>query len=183
MRILKDDCIGLIIDVQQRLHPHMAGKEALENNLRILIEGLKVLDIPLLLTEQYPKGLGKTIPFVGDAFGKTVPIEKIEFSCYDNFSFREQLSKPDLSGRKTVIISGIEAHVCILQTSIDLMQNGYNTVLIGDCISSRRNSDKETAIRRLQAEGAVLSSYESILFELCRSAGNDVFKSISRLVK
>jgi hypothetical protein len=161
----------------------MAEKEALENNLRILIEGLKILDVPLLLTEQYPKGLGKTIPFLGDALADAAPIEKIEFSCCDNRAFRGQLSGPVFSGRKTVIIAGIESHVCVLQTTVDFIQDGYNAVLVTDCISSRKQSDKETAIRRLQAEGAVLSSYESILFELCRSAGTDLFKSISRLVK
>ena len=180
MRFDREACVGVIVDVQERLFAFMQQKELLETNLNILIKGLQVLGIPLLKTQQYTSGLGPTIDSVDDAMGGLPIIEKLSFSCCHEPSFMQALEQV---GRKRVILAGIESHVCVLQTSIDLLQAGYVPVVVVDCISSRKDSDKATALLRMQAEGVQLTSYESILLELCREAGSDTFKEILRLIK
>lgn len=180
MRILKEDSIGLIIDIQEKLFPHIWHNEQFTKNTEILIKGLKALGIPLIVTEQYTKGLGPTIKPIELAIGDYKVLEKLSFSCCDNAPFSEELA---LKGKYKVIIAGIEAHVCVLQTVIDLIANGYKPIVVEDCIASRKENDKKIAIERMHQEGAIISTYESILFELCRYSGNEVFKSISKLVK
>lgn len=180
MRIVKEDCCGLIIDIQERLLPHMHDGESLLRNIQILINGLQALNVPLLLTEQYTRGLGFTVPPVKEILQNTDSIEKTAFSCCDETSFATRLHNLN---KKFVIIAGIEAHVCVLQTAIDLKDKGFFPVVIEDCVSSRKPSDKAVAMHRMAASGVIISTYESILFELCRYAGNDTFKVISKLVK
>jgi len=180
MRILKDKTAAVVIDVQEKLYPHMCGNEQLKENLIILIKGLKQLNIPILVSQQYTKGLGPTITPVHEALGEYSIIEKTSFSCYDEPPFQENSF---LLGKKFVIIAGIEAHVCVLQTVIDLLENEYIPVLVEDCVSSRKLNDKLIAVERMRSEGALVTTYESLLFELCRYAGTDTFKAISQLVK
>ena len=181
MRILKENTTGLFIDIQDRLFPHMQEMNQLEQNLITLCAGLKVLDIPILVTEQYTKGLGFTILPLKMAFGDEYSsIEKIAFSCCDEPQFLNALNS---TGKKNVLLCGIETHVCILQTALDLLQKGYQPVVIQDCVSSRKLSDKHLAIERMRQEGAIITSLESILFELTRYSGTDTFKAISKLVK
>ncbi len=180
MRINREACSGLVIDIQERLFPHMDQREELLRRCLILIEGLKVLGVPITITEQYPKGLGPTLDRVNQVLENCYPIEKISFSCCDEPVYREALKQ---SGRDKVIICGIEAHVCVLQTVIDLVESGYHPVVVSDCISSRNPEDKRWAIERMRTGGAIVTTCESILFELTRVAGSDEFKAISRLVK
>jgi nicotinamidase-related amidase len=208
LRITREQTCALLVDVQERLFPHMFERSTLERNLPILLRGLRILDIPLLVTQQYTKGLGSTIPLLRDTLGwngdertadssnradKTAAagtgagkpyvgkpyIEKIAFSCWGEPEFRKALKA---LGRKRVLLAGIEAHICVLQTAIDLKQAGYTPVVIEDCTSCRRENDRRTALRRLHAEGILISSYESILFELMQEAGTVTFRAISRLV-
>jgi nicotinamidase-related amidase len=206
MRIALEQTSALLIDVQERLFPHMYERETLEHNLAVFLKGLRILRLPLLVTQQYTKGLGTTISSLQEILGWTtssaftakkstaseVPtgtpvsagdtpcIEKIAFSCFDEPAFTEAF---EALGRKRVVIAGIEAHVCVLQTAIDLQQAGYTPVVIEDCTSSRRENDKRIAYDRLRAEDILVSTCESILFELTREAGTETFKAISRLVK
>ena len=180
MRIKRENSAGLVIDIQGKLFPHMDHKEALLKKCTTLIEGLKVLDVPLVITEQYPKGLGSTIEEIGTLVDQDQAIEKIAFSCCDEPAVMQNVT---MRSRKTIIICGIEAHVCVLQTVIDLHKSGYTAIVVEDCISSRSANDKGVAVERMRAEGAVITTCESILFELARVAGTDEFKSISRLVK
>lgn len=180
MRIIKEQAVGLIIDIQERLVPHIADHEELIRNVEILLRGLSVLEVPLLLTEQYRKGLGETVSPVRESVKRYEPLEKLSFSCCDDPQF---LGKLNSLNRKFVIICGIESHVCVLQTTIDLLEAGYLPVVIADCVSSRKLADKEIAIQRMRQEGAIISSYESVLFELARVSGTDTFKAISKLVK
>ena len=180
MRIIKEQAIGLVIDIQERLLPHMANNEDLLQNVKKLIAGLQVLDVPILVTDQYRKGLGESVTELKDLFQPFESIEKVAFSCYGEPVFADKLKA---SGKKFVIICGIESHVCVLQTVLDLKENGYIPVVVTDCVSSRKLSDKEIAMRRLIHEGAILTTSESILFELTRAAGTDTFKAISKLVK
>ncbi len=180
MRILKDDTIALVVDIQERLFPHIYEHEQLERNISILIRGLQLLDIPIIATQQYTKGLGPTIHSINEILVNPDPVEKISFSCCDDKIFMKKLND---TGKKKVIIAGIESHICVQQTTLDLLDNGFIPIIIADCISSRKVHDKRIAIDRMRTEGAIITTYESILFELCRFAGNDTFKSISKLVK
>lgn len=180
MRIIREQAAGLVIDIQEKLFPLIHDHEGMARNAGILIRGLQSLNVPILLTQQYTRGLGTTIPSIQQYFEGYEHIEKVAFSCCDEPSFMGQLRS---LGRKFIIITGIETHVCVLQTSIDLMENGFVPVVIEDCVSSRRENDKKHAIGRMRKEGAIISTYESVLFELLRFSGNDDFKAISRLVK
>jgi len=180
MRILKENTIGLVIDIQERLVPVMEDNDQLIENCSKLIQGLQILGLPLLVTQQYTKGLGDTISEIKSTINDFQYIEKKDFSCYDELAFAEKLAT---SGAVNVIILGIEAHVCVLQTAIDLKAAGYVPVVVMDCVSSRSFDDVDLAAERFRYEGIMMTSLESILFELTRSAGASEFKDISKLVK
>ena len=180
MRILRENTIGLVIDIQERLVPVMEENELFVENCSKLIQGLQILGLPLLVTQQYTKGLGETIEEIKSVINDFQYIEKKDFSCYDEPAFAEKL---DQSGAKNVIICGIESHVCVLQTAIDLKEAGYTPVVVFDCVSSRSFDNVDLAAERFRYEGIMMTSLESILFELTRSAGTPGFKEISKLVK
>ncbi len=180
MRITKNNSIGVVIDMQSRLYPYIHEHEQLTKNSAILIEGLKEIGIPLVVTQQYTKGLGETIDPLREVLGAYEHIEKMAFSCCDEPAFNEELA---VIAKKFVIITGIETHVCVMQTVVDLIASGYAPVVVEDCVSSRRLNDKHMAIARMRQEGAVITTYESMLFELLRHSGTDEFRAISKLVK
>ena len=180
MRILKDRSCLLIIDFQERLFPFIHENEKLLKNVSILIKGLTTLGVPIIVTEQYTKGLGLTVRPIAEVLGGITRIEKSSFSCCGEPRFNMELAT---SGKENVIIAGIESHVCVLQTVIDLERLGYKPVVVEDCISSRNPNDKNIAVQRMRQEGAIITTYESILFELLRNSGGEAFKSISRMVK
>ncbi len=179
MRLLKDRSAAVIVDVQEKLFPHIHEHDSMRDAQLILIEGLQHLGIPIRMTEQYKKGLGETLPSLREKLGME-GFEKIAFSCCDDETFAGELEELD---RQIIILAGIETHVCVLQTAIDLLEKGYQPVVVADCVSSRKPGDKQVALRRMRQEGVVITTYESLLFELCRYAGNDTFKAISKLVK
>ncbi len=181
MRILKDKTIAVVVDIQERLFPHIYEHEQLKKNIEILVDGLKVLEIPMMVTEQYKKGLGETIESIAEKIKEYPAYEKTAFSCCDDATFSHKLEEG--SYKKFVILFGIEAHICLMQTAIDLKAEGHHPVIIEDCVGSRNPENKRIAINRMLQEGITVTSYESILFELCRFAGNDTFKAISKLVK
>jgi isochorismate hydrolase len=159
----------------------MHDSERVLTKIETLIHGLTVLDLPILITEQYPKGLGPTVEPVQTALGERFrPIVKSAFSCCDEPAFTHQLQE---ARRETVLIAGIEAHVCVLQTTLDLLDAGYTPVVVLDATSSRSARDQEIAARRIEREGGRITSVESVLFEIARVSGTDQFKAISKLVK
>jgi len=180
MRITKEHTIGLVIDIQDRLFPAMFEKEILLKNTLILIQGLTELKLPLIITQQYTKGLGETIPEIKSVIPDFSFIEKRGFSCCDEPVVMDKLKE---NGAKNIIICGIESHVCVLQTAVDLKEAGFNPIVVIDCISSRTNESIETAKERFRFEGIMITSYESILFELTRSSAAPEFKAISKLWK
>lgn len=176
----KHTCL-VVIDVQSRLFPHIYEHGDLEKNLNTLIKGIKEIDLPIIVTEQYTKGLGFTIDSVKESLGDSyAPSEKMDFSCCGDEDFMGNLR---MSGKKNVILTGIETHVCVLQTAIDLREEGFNVAIVADCVSSRNLTDKEYALERMKQEGVFITSKESILFELLKVSGTDTFKAISKLVK
>jgi nicotinamidase-related amidase len=180
MRILKDKVVAVVIDFQEKIFPAINEHEKLARNVPLLIDGLKALGVPVIVTEQYVKGLGPTIPAIAEKLEGLERIEKASFSCCDEPGFMMALAS---SGKDYVIVAGIESHVCVLQTVIDLQENGYHPVVVEDCISSRKPNDKLMAIERMRKEGVIITTYEAILFELLRYSGGETFKAISRLVK
>jgi len=180
MRITRENTIGLVIDMQERLVPAMEGQEELLHNAQILINGLQELNIPVIATQQYSKGLGETVEPIRNIIKDFSPIEKKDFSCCDEDSFATELEKLNATN---IIICGIESHVCVLQTAIDLKEAGLNPVVVMDCVSSRSYDSIDLAAERFRYEGIMMTSYESILFELTRSASAPEFKAISKLVK
>ncbi len=180
MRILSEETIGLIIDFQERLFPHIAENESIEKKTITLIKGLKYLAVPLIVTQQYTKALGETIPAIAASVGTFAPVEKLAFSCCDEPAFVDKLKK---TGKSKLIIAGIEAHICVTQTVIDLVASGFQPIVVVDCVSSRNLQDKKIALSRMKQEGALLTTCEAILFELTRFSRTETFKSISKLVK
>jgi len=180
MRITPQHSLGLVIDIQDRLFPHIDDHDGLARRTSILIQGLRALSVPIVVTEQYVKGLGSTIPLISEALGDYTPLEKMTFSCCGDNTIEGFVMG---SGRHTMIVCGIEAHVCVLQSVIDLLSQGNTVIVVEDCISSRKVNDKAIAVERMRSAGAVITTYESILFELCRESGTETFKTISRLVK
>lgn len=180
MRIKKEDTIAVVVDVQSRLFPFIYDNEKLSSNIVKLVKGLKALGIGIIVTVQYSKGLGETIEPIKEALGDFAHLEKMSFSCCGFPDFTSELVK---SGKKNVIVCGIESHVCVLQTVLDLLESKFQPVLIEDCVSSRNPNDKKIAVERMRQEGAIISTYESILFELLEVSGTDTFKEISKIVK
>ncbi|GIW22234.1 MAG: hydrolase [Candidatus Sericytochromatia bacterium] len=181
MRIKSEDSLLLIIDIQEKLFPHISNNKILLENVIKLIKGIKILKLPILITEQYTKGLGFTLDEIKQELDlEYKPFEKMAFSCCKEDIFFQKLK--DLN-KKNIVICGIETHVCVLQTCIDLLENGFNPIIVEDCVSSRKENDKKIAINRMNNEGSLITTYESILLELCVKSGTDIFKSISKIIK
>lgn len=176
----RDDCIFIVIDYQEKLMPVMQDKQVLEDKVCRLAEGMKKLGIPHIVTQQYTKGIGETIPSVAEAIGKFEPIDKTSFSCMRNETFVDQL---EATGRRTAVVCGIESHICVQQTAIQLLGRGYNVYVPADCVSSRSMEDKIYSLTRMGEAGAVITTYESVLYELLGDAKAEEFKAISRIVK
>jgi len=180
MRITKENTSALFIDFQERLFPAMNENETLLKNTKILVEGLQILGIPAAFTQQYTKGLGETIEEIKSIVPTFTAIEKTDFSCVGVDEYAGFLQHHQC---KTIILCGIEAHVCVLQTAVDLKEAGFHPIVVTDCISSRSALSKESAIDRFRFENIMTVTCESILFELTRSAKADQFRAISKLVK
>ena len=174
------DTLGLVIDFQERLLPAMLEYEKLAKQAQVLIAGLKALDVPMIITQQYTKGLGMSEKFVFEAAGTDEYMDKTAFSAMRDEAIAQAVKK---ANKKNVIVCGIEAHICVIQTCIDLKEQGFTPYLVLDCTASRKVSDYEMTIQRAQQEGISVTSSESILFELLGKAGGDAFKTISKLIR
>lgn len=181
-RLLRENTQAMIIDVQDKLAPHIYEIDKVTNKINILVQGLQALGVPVMLNEQYPDKLGQTIPTIVDKLEATNQkvYAKRSFSVCDDDEAWHNLAQQN---RNNVILCGIETHVCVQQTALDLLDNGMQPVLIADAVGSRDPYDKKLAIRRIRRAGAVVTTTEAILFELCRTSTDDAFKTISQLVK
>ncbi len=181
-RILRDDTQAIMIDVQEKLTPHIHDHEAITDKMAILIQGLQALGVPVMLNEQYKKGLGETIAKLTDVLGDAnkQSFEKLSFSVCDNPPSWAHIVRQN---RRIALLFGIETHVCVLQTALDLLDNGMQPVIVADAVGSRNPYDKKIALRRMRRAGAVITTTEAILFELLRGADDPAFKTISKLVK
>ncbi|MBK5093535.1 MAG: isochorismatase family protein [Actinobacteria bacterium] len=172
-----DDCVLVIIDVQERLLPVMSGKEELLESVVTLVKFAKVIDMPVVVTEQ--EKLGPTVKEVADEIEDLAPISKIEFDACKRKGFLESLENV---GRNTVIITGIESHVCVTQTVLSLLPD-FTVHVVSDAVSSRTRENVGVALQRMRQSGAVISSTEMVIFELLEKAGTPEFKETLKLVK
>jgi nicotinamidase-related amidase len=170
----------VIIDIQGNLAQAMYDKENLFANAVKLIKGFKAFNLPIIFTEQTPQKLGQTIPQIAAELEGIKPIAKETFSCWADVHFREQL---EALSRRHVVLLGIESHVCVYQTALDLISNGYNIHLVADAVSSRTKENREIGLDAMKSAGAHLASTEMVLFELLRTAADPKFKEIFKIVK
>ncbi len=180
IKIRREEAMLILIDFQERLMPAMKNGEELAASAIKLIKGCEIMGLPRLVTQQYTRGLGPTISPIHETLGRYNPIEKTCFSAMGEQAFVEALAREE---GKTIILAGIEAHVCVLQTALDLLEAGYAVFLPADCVSSRYEDDKKYALRRLAQAGVVVTTCEATLFELCVGAHRPGFKEISALIK
>lgn len=170
----------LVIDVQEKLVPLINNHDALLKNLKKVIQGATILGIPLAITEQYPKGLGGTVDEIS-TINQTIPkYEKRMFSCRE---CSEIFSDWASLGINQIVCVGIESHVCVQQTVLDLLGEAFEVFVLADAIGSRNDSDHHLALRRMESSGATISTTESALFEWCETSRADEFKQISQLVQ
>ncbi|MBW2595968.1 MAG: hydrolase [Deltaproteobacteria bacterium] len=175
-----ENSILVVIDIQDSLARVMHEKKALFENLQKIIKGAGILGIPMIVTEQVPEKLGATIPEISSLLDTVRPIPKSSFSCCGEDLFMRELESIK---RTQILIAGIESHVCVYQTTVDLIRMGYDVHIVTDCISSRTADNRTLGIDRMKSEGAKPTSTEMALFELLKIAGGDRFREISRLAK
>lgn len=180
LMLTKKDAVLVLIDIQGKLARIVDKSEEVIQNIANVIQGAKVLGVPVLWLEQYPQGLGKTVEEISQFLTDEKPIEKITFSAYRTPEFVEAL---EATGRKKVLIAGIEAHICVYQTTADLLENGYEVEVLADCVSSRTELNREIGIEKMKQYGAKISSVEMALFEMKQIAKGDDFKAISKIIK
>jgi isochorismate hydrolase len=181
-RIQREEAVVVVVDVQDVLMKKMnqGVAENVIRNIRTLLTFAQKMAIPVLITEQYPKGLGQTVSEVKMELESILPIEKVSFSCCGVETFNEKLNQ---TGRKQVILTGIETHVCVLQTADDLIQTGHEVHAVADAICSRRKLDWEIGLRWMEKKGAMISTTEIIAFQLLKEAGTEEFRGLSKLLK
>lgn len=170
----------VLIDFQDRLFPHVCGHQRVLARIDLLLFAAKLMQVPILLTEQYPKGLGKTIDEIKRALPEAQPLEKIDFSCVPAPGFLETLSS---FRRDQIVLAGIETHICVAQTALDLSSQGEKVFVIADATASRRPLDAQTALQRLERNGLTIITAESVVFEWLRRAGTEEFKALQPKLK
>ena len=175
-----ENTLLLLIDIQGKLAHLMHDKAMLFNNLQKLIKGVQILDVPILWVEQNPAGLGPTIPEVADLLPDVEPVSKMSFSSCRNERFVQTLKALN---RKQLLIAGIETHVCVYQTAVDLVGLGYQVQVVTDAVSSRNVENKEIGLQKMRDSGVSLTSVETALFELLKVAEGEQFKGILKIVK
>ena len=190
LTIKREDAILVAIDFQEKLMTGMQDKEKLQETMARLIKGCRIFGVPIIVTQQYTKGLGPTTEKIATALTEEIsetlpaqdltPVEKTTFSAMKEPAFVKALAE---TGKKTVIITGMETHICVQQTAIDLIEAGYNVFGAFDCMSSRTRENKEFGQLRMTQSGVIVTGYESVLFELLGGSQDANFKQIATIVK
>ena len=177
--LLENETLLLIVDVQQKLINNIKGSQLLIFNIKKLIDTCNLLNVNIAITEQNPLKLGLTLESILND-NEYPKFEKMEFSCSENKNFLNYINKNNF---KNIIVCGIESHICILQTSIDLLRKGFNILIPRDAIGSRNEIDNDTAFLRLILSGAVASTTESLICELCKTSNRKEFREVSKILK
>ena len=183
MTLTREHTTLAVLDVQERLFHAMDAdhREEVMRNIKVLAAGARRLKIPTVVTEQYPKGLGHTLEELKDALGPGLePIEKVTFSCCGVEPFRARLLA---AGARHVVLTGIEAHVCVLMSALDLLAAGYSVHVVADAVTSRSQANWRLAMDQLRQAGAVVTATETVLFQLLRQADTEDFRELARLIR
>lgn len=175
-------CALVVVDIQEKLLPPIFNKEQLVKNAQLLIRLAKILDLPILVTTQYSKGLGATVPEIASLLEGVPAIDKMEFGCFGSEQFRSQLQ--GLRGdRNTILVCGMEAHICVMQTALGALNAGYLVHVASDAVGSRAEWNWKIGLDRMKAAGAVMSSTEMMMYELLRCSGTPQFKELLQYLK
>lgn len=179
----QEEAVLLIIDIQERLAPAIHDQASVIDRTLILIQAAAEMNMPVVMTEQYPRGLGATVPAIRDLLAERLPevrpFEKLTFTALTP----EVAAALSATGRKKVIVVGMETHVCVFQTVRHLLSEGYQVFLPRDAVSSRTAENRENALQQMAAMGAVITNSETVIFDLLKVAGTPLFKTISKLIK
>ena len=178
MKLDINNCCLLIIDLQEKLLPHIFNKSKIKYHSNKLVELFVELSVPIVYTEQYPKGLGSTVNCLKKKLteNNSKKIEKTTFSAFDNEELKTYMTQIN---KKQIIIIGVESHICVLQTTIDLLDNDKQVYVVEECVGSRKLEDADMGINRMIKNGASLINFEMIFFELIRDSKNQFFKKLS----
>ncbi|MBO7329162.1 MAG: hydrolase [Lentisphaeria bacterium] len=176
-----ENALLVVVDLQAKLMPAMSSAESIINRAGIMVRGAAELGVDIVVSEQYPKGLGATLSEISTWLPDTAPvIEKTCFSVFGSPEFNTFLSKRK---REVLIFTGVEMHVCLLQSVLDARAAGYEVIVVADAVGSRKDSDRDLALEMARSAGAAVLSSESVLFMLMRDSGNPHFKAVSKLIK
>jgi nicotinamidase-related amidase len=176
-----DDCVLGVIDMQERLLPPIFEKERLVRNSQLLIRMAKILSLPVVVSTQYSKGLGQTIPEIASLLPNVSPVDKLEFGCFGNGEFCSAIGV--LAGRNTLLLCGMESHICVMQTALGALNQGLTVHVAADAVSSRTELNWKLGLERMRASGAVLSSTEMMIYELLEKSGSPAFKEMLQYLK
>ncbi|MGC2109633.1 MAG: hydrolase [Candidatus Korobacteraceae bacterium] len=177
-----EHCALLVVDIQEKLLPPIFNKDALVKNSQLLIRLAKILSIPVVVTTQYKKGLGGVVPEIASLLADVPTLDKLEFSCFASDPFRSQL-KSLPGNRNTVLLCGMEAHICVMQTALGALGEGYLVHVASDAVGSRAEWNWKIGLDRMKAAGAVISSTEMMMYELLRCSGTPHFKELLPYLK
>lgn len=180
--LVAEQCALIIIDIQEKLLPPIWQKDQLVRNSQLLIRLSAILKIPAIVTTQYAKGLGSTVPEVASLLPDSTPIDKVMFSCFGSDVFCSMLKRMP-GQRTTVLLCGMEAHICVMQTALAALREGYLVHVASDAVSSRTESNWRVGLDRMRAAGAVISSTEMMIYELLRSSGSPAFRELLPYLK
>ena len=178
-----NDALLVVVDVQERFRGHIDGYEKLISQCATLVRGCEKLSVPVVITEQYPQGLGATVDEIKNIEAESRPRSFFEKSCFSAALAADFADCLEKSGRKQIVVCGIETHVCVNQTVHDLLARGYQTHVVVDAVASRTAVNKETGLAKMFASGAIAATVEMVLFELLVQSGTAEFKQVQRLVK
>jgi nicotinamidase-related amidase len=177
-----EQCALIVVDIQEKLLPPIFNKDELVRNSQLLVRLANILELPAVVTTQYEKGLGKTVPEIGSLLSHTQPIDKLQFGCFGCEDFRSAL-KSLPGNRNTLLVCGMEAHICVMQTVLGALNDGYLVHVASDAIGSRVRWNWDIGIDRMRAAGAVISTTEMMIYELLRASGTPQFKQILPYLK
>ena len=179
----KEKAVLVVIDMQEKLQPAMYDRDYVEDRAARVIRGCRVFNVPIIVTQQYTRGLGETVPAIAEALGEYTPIDKTSFSCCGNEEFMAAIEGYKAEGRTSILLTGCETQICVEQTALDLMEMGYDVFLVADAIQSRTRENREISLERLRHAGANVTCGETVLYEMLGSAKASEFKAISNIVK
>lgn len=176
-----EDCALAVIDIQEKLLPQIFEKERVLRNAQLLVRLADILSLPIVVSTQYEKGLGKTVDEISSLLPDMKPVDKLEFGCFGNGEYCQAVG--NLANRTTLLLCGIESHICVTQTALGALNQGLNVHVAADAVSSRTELNWKLGLNRMQAAGAVLSSTEMMIYELLGKSGTPAFKEMLKHLK